>query len=85
MVLENEPLSNEHAQKLIREILKYGTVFFTSHAQKALADDRMSTPDVENILRAGWVECRNTRTANGAIAFERRSCAPSLLSNQRQS
>jgi len=55
-VLDNEPLSNEHAQKLIREVLKNGTVFFTTHAQKAMADDQVSTPDVENLLRAGWVE-----------------------------
>jgi hypothetical protein len=55
-VVENEPLSNQDAQRLIREILKSGTVFFTTHAQNAMADDQLSTPDIENILRAGWVE-----------------------------
>jgi len=52
----DEPLSNQEAQKLVREILKSGTVFFTPHAQKAMADDDLTTVDVENVLRAGWVE-----------------------------
>jgi hypothetical protein len=39
----DEPLSNQE-------------VFFTPHAQKAMADDDLTTVDVENVLRAGWVE-----------------------------
>jgi hypothetical protein len=52
----DEPLNDQAAQKLVREILKDGTVFFTPHAQKAMADDRLTAVDVENVLRAGWVE-----------------------------
>jgi len=52
----DEPVSNQEAQKLVREILKDGTVFFTPHAQKAMADDGVTAVDVENVLRAGWVE-----------------------------
>jgi len=52
----DELLGNQEAQKLVREILKSGTVFFTPHGQKAMADDGLTTVDVENVLRAGWVE-----------------------------
>jgi hypothetical protein len=52
----DEPLDNQEAQKLVREILRSGTVFFTPHAQRAMADDRLTAVDVENVLRAGWVE-----------------------------
>jgi uncharacterized protein DUF4258 len=51
-----EPLSNQEGQKRAREILNSGTVFFAPHAQKAMADDGLTTVDVENVLRAGWVE-----------------------------
>jgi hypothetical protein len=52
----DEPFSNQEAQRLVREILRNGTVFFTPHAQKAMTDDGLATVDVENVLRAGWVE-----------------------------
>lgn len=52
----DEPLSNQDAQKLVREILKGGTVFFTPHARKAMVDDDLTAVDVENVLGGGWVE-----------------------------
>jgi hypothetical protein len=52
----DEPFGNQDAQKLIREILKSGTVFFTPHGRKAMADDDLTAVDVENVLRGGWVE-----------------------------
>jgi hypothetical protein len=66
----DEPLSNQEAQKLVREILNSGTVFFTPHAQKAMADDDLTTVDVENVLRAGGSKCPSTRIANGDTGFE---------------
>ena len=36
--------------------MKNGTVFFTPHAQAAMAEDDVTAVDVENVLRAGWVE-----------------------------
>ena len=52
----DEPLSNHDAQRLVRDIVRSGTVFFTSHSRKAMLDDSLTTVDVENVLRAGWVE-----------------------------
>lgn len=51
-----EPLDDAKAKRLIVEILRSGTVSFTGHALEALADDGMTTVDVANVLRGGWVE-----------------------------
>ena len=52
----NEPLSNADAKKLIRDILTDGTVSYTSHAKKEMANDQLTAVDVVNVLRGGWVE-----------------------------
>lgn len=31
-------------------------MFFAPHAQEAMGDDGLTAVDVENVLRAGWVE-----------------------------
>lgn len=52
----DEPLDAPIAHKLIRQIVKTGTINWHSHAIKAMADDNLSAADVLNILRAGLVE-----------------------------
>lgn len=44
------------ARKLLREILASGTLTFSDHAKKEMAKDKLTTPDVVNVLRAGVVE-----------------------------
>jgi hypothetical protein len=57
----HEPLSNEAAKRLIREILKTGNVSFTKHALEEMEKDGLTTVDVANVLRAGVVEfCEET-------------------------
>jgi hypothetical protein len=52
----DEPLDPSQAKKLIGTILKEGTVSFTSHAEKEMAEDDLSTVDCVNVLRGGVVE-----------------------------
>jgi hypothetical protein len=51
-----EPLEPSKARRLIREILEKGSVSFSGHSGKALADDDHSTVDAVNVLRGGVVE-----------------------------
>lgn len=51
-----EPLEPNRARRLIREVLGSGSVSFSGHAEKALADDDLSTVDAVNVLRGGVVE-----------------------------
>lgn len=51
-----EPLEPSRARRLIREILEKGSVSFSGHSEKALADDDLSTVDAVNVLRGGVVE-----------------------------
>ena len=51
-----EPLANDAAKKLIASILKSGTVSFSSHALEEMAKDDLTTVDVANVLRGGFVE-----------------------------
>ena len=51
-----EPLANDAAKKLIVSILKTGTVSFSSHALEEMAKDDLTTVDVTNVLRGGFVE-----------------------------
>ena len=44
------------ARKLLRDILASGVLHFSDHAKRALAKDRLTTPDAVNVLRAGVVE-----------------------------
>jgi hypothetical protein len=51
-----EPLSPPAARKLIRAILAEGTVNFSVHGRKEMADDHLTEIDVVNVLRGGVVE-----------------------------
>jgi hypothetical protein len=51
-----EPLEPNRARRLIREILEKGSLSFSGHSEKALADDDLSTVDAVNVLRGGVVE-----------------------------
>lgn len=51
-----EPLAPDKARRLIGAILAKGSVTFSSHSEKALADDDLSTVDAVNVLRGGGVE-----------------------------
>lgn len=51
-----EPLEPNRARRLIGEILDKGSVSFSGHAEKALADDDLSTVDATNVLRGGVFE-----------------------------
>lgn len=44
------------ARKLLREILASGRLTFSGHGKKEMAKDKLTTPDVVNVLRAGVVE-----------------------------
>jgi hypothetical protein len=48
-----QPLAAREARRLAREILVHGTVSFTSHCRKELANDQKTTVDATNILRGG--------------------------------
>ena len=52
----DEPFTSQHAKKLIKEILKSGTVSFTKHAYEEMAKDELTTVDCTNVLRGGVVE-----------------------------
>lgn len=43
----------ERVRRLIREILQKGSVTFSGHSEKELANDGLSTVDAVNVLRAG--------------------------------
>lgn len=49
----NQPLPAARARTLARRILDEGTVLFTDHALRELANDRKSTIDAINVLRGG--------------------------------
>jgi len=51
-----EPLEPNRARRLIGEILEKGSVSFSGHAERALADDDLSTVDAINVLRGGVVQ-----------------------------
>jgi hypothetical protein len=51
-----EPLEPDRARRLIGEILEKGSVTFSGHSEKALADDDLSTVDAINVLRGGVVQ-----------------------------
>jgi hypothetical protein len=53
---EHEPLSNDAAAALCREIQNDGEVEYHPHALKAAQDDGLVTADLENVLRAGFVD-----------------------------
>ncbi|MDD5307078.1 MAG: DUF4258 domain-containing protein [Deltaproteobacteria bacterium] len=51
-----EPLKTREAGRLIREIVRGGSVTFTGHALAEMAKDDLATTDVLNMLRGGVVE-----------------------------
>ncbi len=51
-----EPLSPPAARKLIRAILKDGSVGFSTHARDEMHKDNLGEIDVVNVLRGGVVE-----------------------------
>jgi len=52
----DEPLAPDQAKRLIQAILKTGTVSFSDHANKEMANDDMDAVDCTNVLRGGVVE-----------------------------
>lgn len=57
------PLRATEAKKLVRHILEDGEVEHVGHVLRAMADDKLTLVDVENILRAGI--CREAEFENG--------------------
>lgn len=53
-LLTREPLSPADATRLVKHIVLTGSVLWWDHALAAMADDKMTTPDVLNVLRAGF-------------------------------
>lgn len=41
---------------MLRKVLASGTVTFSGHAKQEMERDKLTTPDVVNVLRAGVVE-----------------------------
>jgi len=67
LLLVNEPLSQEAAKRLVREVVATGTVTFTRHARDEMRKDSMSETDVINILRGGV--CRPAEWEKGAWRY----------------
>ena len=51
-----EPFDQATAKRLIREILATGDFRFSSHAEREMAADNLTTVDCVNVLRGGWVD-----------------------------
>jgi hypothetical protein len=52
----DEPLPASDAKRLILAILADGDVAFSKHAFDEMGKDRMTTQDVQNVLRGGAVQ-----------------------------
>lgn len=53
----SQNLSGPIVKQLLRACLgELGSIEFTSHALKEMADDDMTTVDVVNVLRGGWMD-----------------------------
>jgi hypothetical protein len=48
------PLQPDAARRRIRNILEHGDFAFTPHALAEMGNDRMTTADCVNVLRAGY-------------------------------
>lgn len=48
----DEPLSKSDVKKLIHENIENDNVYFSGHAQKEMAKDKLSELDVVNVIRA---------------------------------
>lgn len=51
-----EPLDEYQIKSLIQNIISNGCVNWTKHAKKQMTERNLSSVDVVNVLRAGWVE-----------------------------
>ncbi len=54
--MDHEPLSNPEARALARSIVQTGNVTFSKHVREQMADRKLGTGDVLNVIRGGWVE-----------------------------
>ncbi|MCL4818898.1 MAG: DUF4258 domain-containing protein [Vicinamibacteria bacterium] len=53
---DEEPYAKSVVKKLLREAIAAQQVGFTTHAREEMEKDKLQTPDVLNVMRAGWVE-----------------------------
>ena len=51
-----EPLDPPQASKLLRTILREGTIRYSKHALEEMKADGLTTVDCCNVLGGGWVE-----------------------------
>ncbi len=51
----NIQLPEARARKLLSYVLVHGTLLFSSHAKREMANDNMTDLDVINVLRAGRI------------------------------
>jgi hypothetical protein len=55
--LAGEPFDSKKAQELARAALGTdGVLSFSGHALKEMEKDGLATPDVMNVIRAGWID-----------------------------
>lgn len=65
---EPKRLDRNQARKLVSRLLSAGTLSFTSHATKALADDDMTSVDAVNVLRGGKI-LEEGELVNGSVRY----------------
>ena len=63
----DEPLNPVDAKKAIKAVLTDGTVEFSAHGRKEMANDNMSERDVQNVLRGGY--CDPAEEASGTWRY----------------
>lgn len=56
MLRDREPLDPREAKALLRKIVATGRVALTEHASGQMEERRITTPVMENALKAGFVE-----------------------------
>ena len=61
------PLKEAEAKALVRKILDTGDVRWPEHALEEMEKDAMTSKDVENTLRGGWV--RGPEWENGEYRY----------------
>lgn len=68
-MIDGEPFDGGEAQQLVRSILESGNLGFSGHALEEMAKDQLQTPDVVNVLRAGWVEFPEEKNGSWRYRF----------------
>lgn len=53
--LGSTPVSRSEAKKRARALLERGRVSFTKHARRRMAERKMDTGDVQNVVRCGFI------------------------------